>query len=84
MTSEKIREIKEKQSFYFKSGATLDVAFRKATLKKLYDSIKKHEKEILDALRLDLGKSECEAYMCEIGLTLSEITHLIKNLSKYS
>lgn len=84
MTAEQIREIKEKQSLFFKSGATHSVTFRKNMLKRLYESIRQHEEEIEKALYLDLGKSETEAYMCEVGLTLSEISHLLKNISRYS
>jgi aldehyde dehydrogenase (NAD+) len=42
------------------------------------------EKEICQALNLDLGKSETESYMCEIGLTLSELSYTIKNLKKWT
>ncbi len=72
-----------KQREYFLSGATLSYEFRKSALKKLYSAIKENKGEIEDALYQDLGKSKTEAYMCEIGMVLSEISHMLKNLKKY-
>ncbi len=72
------------QRNYFASGATLSVDFRVAMLKKLYSAIKSNETEIFDALKADLGKSEYEGYMCEIGLTLAEISYMLKNIRKLS
>jgi aldehyde dehydrogenase (NAD+) len=77
-------EILEKQRKYFSTGATKSVAFRKKALTALYNSIKKHEGEILEALRLDLGKSNFESYMCEVGLTLSEITYMKRHLKSFA
>mgnify|MGYP000320274521 CR=1 FL=1 len=34
----------------------------------------RHEEDLYGALKKDLGKSRMESYMCEIGLTLSELT----------
>ena len=75
--------ILEGQKEYFKTGVTLPYAFRKQMLKKLYDGVLKYKDRVLNALKSDLGKSETEAYMCEVGLVLSEITYLIKNLKKF-
>ncbi|MBR4420111.1 MAG: aldehyde dehydrogenase family protein, partial [Clostridia bacterium] len=75
--------ILEEQRKYFLSGATLSYEFRKAMLKKLYDGVIKHKKNILDALYKDLGKSETEGFMCEVGLVLSEINYMIKNLKRF-
>lgn len=72
------------QQEFFQSGATIPLAFRKKMLKRLYSGIKKYEKEILTALSTDLGKSEFEGFMCEVGLVLSEITYLIKNLNRFA
>ncbi len=72
------------QKDFFYSGKTLSVEYRISQLKKLYSTIKKYESEICDALKSDLGKSDFESYMCEIGMALSEISHLIKNTKRYS
>ena len=73
MTNEQIASLLDKQREYYKSGVTVPVNFRIEQLKKLYAAIKKYENEILQALHTDLGKSDYESFMCEIGLVLSEI-----------
>ncbi len=73
----------DKQRKYFSSGATLQESFRRTQLQKLYDAVKSHQAEICDALFKDLGKSAHEAYLSEIGTTLSEISHMKKHLHSY-
>ena len=80
MTEQEIRTILSRQREYFATGATLSREFRAEQLKKLKDSLQRHEAELNDALRQDLGKSRMESYMCEIGLTLSELTWMQKHL----
>ena len=46
--------------------------------------IKDNEIAIFEVLNKDLGKSETEAYMCEVGLTLDEISYMIKNIKKFA
>ena len=77
-----ISDIVIRQREYFNSGATLPVKFRKEALRKLYISVQKHESEIQAAVKADLGKSSFESYMCEIGMALSEISHMIKKIKK--
>ena len=82
MTSQEIQALVEQQRKFYKSGATLSLKFRKEQLKKLYCAVKTRESEINDALRSDLGKSSYEAFMCESGLALTEISYMIKHLRK--
>ncbi|MBE6852823.1 MAG: aldehyde dehydrogenase [Ruminococcus sp.] len=82
MNTTEINRIAAKQRQYFQTGETFSVSFRLDMLRKLRGSIKKHEAEILTALDKDMGKSRYEAYMCEIGMVLSEISFLLKNTSK--
>lgn len=84
MTQQEIHEILEKQRKYFYSGETLPVSFRIQMLKDLKNSILRHEEEIHAAVRADLGKSVSESYMCEVGMTLSEISYMIKHLPSYA
>jgi len=84
MTDSEIRELIQKQRDYFNSGATHSVAFRKAQLQKLYDAVKKYEAEIAKALGQDLGKSRFEGFMCESGLTLTEISYLLRHLKRFA
>ncbi len=76
-------EILEKQRSFFQSGATLPLAFRLEMLTRLQEAIRATEKEILDALTADLGKSAYEGFMCEVGLSLSEISYMKKHLKSF-
>ena len=82
MTSQEIQSLVEQQRKFYKSGATLPLNFRREQLKKLYAAVKARESEINEALRADLGKSSYEAFMCESGLALTEISYMIKNLRR--
>ena len=84
MRKEEIHQILDRQRTFFASGATLPVNQRVRRLRRLYRAIKIYEDEICAALKTDLGKSRQESYMCEIGLTLSEITHMLKHIYLYA
>ncbi|MDE7439810.1 MAG: aldehyde dehydrogenase, partial [Clostridia bacterium] len=79
-----IPTIIERQRAYFKSGKTLNVKHRLKYMKMLYSAIKDNLDIIHDGLKKDLGKSESESYMCETGLTLSELSYMIKHVKKFS
>ncbi len=79
----KISQIVEEQKNFFRSGETLSYSYRERQLQKLYTAVSMREKEIQEALRQDLHKSEQEAYMTEIGLVLAEITYMRKNLRNW-
>lgn len=53
-------------------------------LKKLYDAIKNHQPEINAALKADLGKSDFEGFMCECGLSLTEISYMIRHVKHFA
>lgn len=74
----------KKQRSYFEKGKTKNISWRIAALKTLKKSILKYEKEINEALALDLGKSSFETYMCETGMVLSELSHMISHLRRYA
>lgn len=79
-----MQNILNRQREFFKSGKTLPVKARLEYLKKLKEVIKANEQEIFDAIYKDLGKSSTEAYMCEVGLSLDEISYFQKNLKKFA
>ena len=83
MTQFEIQSLLEKQREFYRSGATVPVKFRLQQLKKLYAAVRKYEKDINDALREDLGKSHYEGFMCESGLTLSEISYMMGHLKGF-
>ena len=82
MTEAEIQNILEKQHKFFQTGQTLPAAYRIEQLQKLKDSIIRHEPDLNLTLKADLGKSETESYMCEIGLTLSELSWMLKHIKK--
>ena len=84
MEAKEIVDIIEKQKKFFNHGDTLSVNFRLYMLKSLKKNIKRFENEIVEALRLDLGKSVYESYMCEVGLVLAELSYMIKHTKKFS
>lgn len=75
-----IRSVTELQRRYFESGLTVDLSGRLEALDKLQGAILKYEDEIHAALHQDLGKSVSESYMCETGMTLSELRYVRKHL----
>ena len=75
-----IQELVFKQRNFFHTHQTIDVNYRISYLKKLRNAIYTHETKIHDALKKDLGKSETEGFMCEVGMTLSELTYQIKHI----
>ncbi len=79
-----ITEIVQAQRTFFRTGETLPIKYRLQALKTLKKAIQTHEKELLDALHTDLGKSEMEAYMCEVGLTISEINYISARLRRWA
>ena len=82
MTEQEIQSILTKQRDFFAAGATQSYSFRMEALSRLKEGLLRHEDRLSDALKQDLGKSAAESYMCEIGLTLSELTWMQKHLKK--
>lgn len=74
----------KKQRTFFDSGKTLKIAYRLRALETLERGIKDSEQELCRALFTDLGKSAAESYMCEIGLTLSELRYMKKHLRSFA
>ncbi len=79
-----IQDIVSAQRRYFQTGATLDVDFRIAQLKKLYAAIQKYQSQIHQALHTDLGKSDFEGFLCETGMVLTEISHMLCHIRRYA
>ena len=84
MNCSDINAILADQREFFKTGATLSVNFRIEMLKRLREAIKKYERQISEALTADLGKSDFEGFMCEIGMALSEISYMIKHTKGFA
>ena len=83
-SSERIASIVKAQKEYFRSGATLQVKFRKEMLNKLLEAINNWESKLADALWKDLHKSYEEAFLTEISIVTGEIRTHIRNVSKWA
>lgn len=79
-----IETILKKQKTFFESGKTKGLQFRLESLAKLKKNIIDNEKDIMDALKKDLGKSNFESYSTEIGIVLNEISFIEKNLKSWA
>ena len=84
MDKSQISQIVSTQREYFNAGKTLDVSVRISALKALRQSIQRHEGEINKALEMDLGKGAFESYMCETGMVLSELSHMLSHIKSYA
>lgn len=74
----------KKQQDFFLSGKTLAPSYRVQALKRLEKAILSYEERLCQALKEDLGKSRAESYMCEVGLTLSELRYVKKHVFAWS
>ncbi len=78
-----IEETMATQRAFFRKNETLPLSFRMDALNRLHRSILNHEKDINAALYADLNKSPAESYMCEVGMTLSELSYVKKHLPRW-
>ena len=83
-SEESIREIVAAQRKFFRTGETLPVAWRIKQLKRLKEAVIAHQKEFLNALAEDLGRSELEAYLCDVGPIIVEINEMIAGLRRWA
>ena len=84
MNAQQIEELVSLQRTFFETGTTLSLDFRLQSLKKLHDAIRCMEPQINAALQSDLGKSATETYMCETGMTLSELSYMRRHLRRFA
>lgn len=84
MKQEEVQNIINKQKKFFNTGRTLDTDFRIHALKRLGHTIRKYENEINAALMADLGKSSFEGYMCETGMSISEISYMVSHTKRFA
>ena len=81
---EEIRDIVARQKSYFRSGATLNIEFRKRMLKRLQQALQAWEERLTEALWQDLHKCAQEAYLTELSILKGEINVHLKNLDKWT
>ena len=83
-TEKKLEQLVAKQRDYFAKGETLSVEKRLQALERLEKALRNGEEELCRAMKADLGKSRTEGYMCEVGLTLSELGYVKRHLRSWS
>ena len=83
-SEESIREIVAAQRRFFRTGETLPIKWRIKQLKRLKEAVLAHQDELIGALREDLGRSEMEAYLCDIGPIITEVNEMIAGLRRWS
>lgn len=83
-TENEISGIVSRQRAFFRTGTTLDTGWRINQLKRLKAAVIAYEKEFIHALREDLGRSDVEAYLCDIGPVIAEINETIRGLKKWA
>lgn len=79
-----IQDIFQQQRQHYLAGHTRDLTKRRQSLEALSAAIQRCEADIIKALRLDLGKSDAEAYITEIGIVLHEARFIGKRLHRWA
>ena len=67
----------------YRAGKTMTHTYRIHQLQKLKDMLNRNEKRIYQAIKKDLGKSDYEILMTELGVLYSELDHVIRNLKEW-
>ena len=83
-SEDEIREIVAAQRRFFRTGQTLPVKWRIQQLKRLKAAVIAHADEFTAALAEDLGRSEVEAYLCDVGPIIVEINEMISGLRRWA
>jgi len=81
--TEDLTSLMEQQRAYFASGATREFSFRKRSLDRLEQVLIGHRDALLEALALDLGKPDVEAYLAEYYFLLQELRLIRKSYAKW-
>ena len=79
-----IQQIVAAQRLFFRTGETLPVEWRKQQLKKLKAAVIEHADDFAAALAEDLGRSEVEAYLCDVGPVIVEINEMLSGLRRWA
>lgn len=80
---EQIPSIHQRVVDKFHTHQTRALDYRLKQLKQLYWGLKDEEPALLEACKLDLGKSAYETYLTEVGWVLNDILFMIKHLPKW-
>ncbi|MDO5439804.1 MAG: aldehyde dehydrogenase family protein [Erysipelotrichaceae bacterium] len=83
-TKEDVHSAVEKQREFFRTNLTLDVPWRIEQLKKLKNALIEWSPQLQQALFEDLGRSETEAYILDIGDVIMEVNECIAGLKRWA
>ena len=83
-TEESIRQIVEAQRKFFRTGETLPIQWRIEQLKKLKAAVIAHQAEFTASLAEDLGRTEVEAYLCDVGPIIVEINEMLSGIKRWA
>lgn len=78
-----IENIFNTQRKFYNTGKTKSYSFRMKALGRLKKTILDNQELLYQALALDLNKSKYEAYLCEIGIILDEISFHQRHLRRW-
>jgi len=79
-----IQSVVAAQRRFFRTGATLPVSWRIEQLKRLKAAVIAHTADFAAALAEDLGRSEVEAYLCDVGPVIVEINEMLSGLRRWA
>lgn len=79
-----IQSVVAAQRRFFRTGATLPVSWRIEQLKRLKSAVIAHTADFAAALAEDLGRSEVEAYLCDVGPVIVEINEMLSGLRRWA
>ena len=83
-TKDMIHKVVTDQKTYFRTNVTLDVDWRIHQLKRLKTAVRIYRDDLVAALQEDLGRSEAEAYLADIGSLIMEINEIIAGLKRWA
>ena len=83
-TEEAISKIVSSQRSFFRTGTTLPIKWRIEQLKRLKEAVIAYTDEFISALAEDLGRSDVEAYLCDIGPIIVEINEMLRGLKRWA
>ncbi|MDQ7823983.1 MAG: aldehyde dehydrogenase [Candidatus Eremiobacteraeota bacterium] len=83
MTQQEIEAVIRRQRSFFESGKTGEYQFRHERLKALRELVTRHENEIYEALRADLGRPQSETFFGELLFVQGEIENALTCLHSW-
>ena len=83
-TQERIQDLLDRQRRFFRSGKTLEPAWRMEQLRRLKQAVLARETELTAALAADLGRSPVEGYLSDVGAVVTEINENLHGLRRWA